>query len=200
VSTPTRIHELAKFDTNSDSENPHFSKTLEKYLGYLKSVERPKINNSELLDGVDQISRSIEGCIKLAESALGSSDIQQNPETLNPQQKWLGDVFSGIDRVDSKLINCIKMAESTLQNKKQNSGGETCGKPEEANPRLVGWDRLLVGNPRFLHRNLLTNGLLNQLIFLIPYLIRISTSSCKLLTTSNHSTISRIHYNTYDLL
>jgi hypothetical protein len=45
-------------------------------------------------------------------------------------------MFSGIDRVDSKLIDCIKMAESTLQ-KKQNSGGETCGKPEEANPRLV---------------------------------------------------------------
>ena len=46
-------------------------------------------------------------------------------------------MFSGIDRVDSKLIDCIKMAESTLQNKKQKSGGEICGKPEEANPRLV---------------------------------------------------------------
>ena len=29
------------------------------------------------------------------------------------------------------------MAISTLQNKKQNSGGGICGKPEEANPRLV---------------------------------------------------------------
>jgi hypothetical protein len=29
------------------------------------------------------------------------------------------------------------MAESTLQNKKQNSGGEFCGKLEEANPRLA---------------------------------------------------------------
>ena len=29
------------------------------------------------------------------------------------------------------------MAESTLQNKKQKSRGEICGKPEEANPRLV---------------------------------------------------------------
>ena len=46
-------------------------------------------------------------------------------------------MLSGIDRVDSKLINCIKMAECTLQNKKQNSEGEICGKPEEANPRLA---------------------------------------------------------------
>ena len=30
VSTPTRVHELAEFDTNSDSENLHFSETLGK--------------------------------------------------------------------------------------------------------------------------------------------------------------------------
>ena len=30
VSTQTRIHELAEFDTNSDSENLHFSETLRK--------------------------------------------------------------------------------------------------------------------------------------------------------------------------
>ena len=105
-------------------------------MTYLKSIKCPKIVNSELLDGVDRVSRSIEGCIKLAESALGSSKIQQNPETLNPPQERSGDMLSGIDRVDSKLIDCIKMAESTLQ-KKQNSGGETYGKPEEANPQLV---------------------------------------------------------------
>ena len=53
VSTPTRIHESVEFDTNSDSENPHFTKTLGKYMAYLKSIKRPKIDNSELLDGVD---------------------------------------------------------------------------------------------------------------------------------------------------
>ena len=31
----------------------------------------------------------------------------------------------------------MNVAESTLQNKKQNLGGEICGKPKEANPRLV---------------------------------------------------------------
>ena len=57
-------------------------------------------------------------------------------------------MLSGIDRVDSKLINCIKMAECTLQNKKQNSGGEICGKPEEANPRLVRMGPSLSGKPQ----------------------------------------------------
>ena len=53
VSTLTRALELAEFDTNSDSENPHFFETLGKYLAYLKSVKCPKIVNSDLLDGVD---------------------------------------------------------------------------------------------------------------------------------------------------
>ena len=73
VSTPTRIHESAESDTNSDSENLHFFDTLGKYVVYVKSIKCPKIVNLELLDGVDRVSQSIEGCIKLAESALGPS-------------------------------------------------------------------------------------------------------------------------------
>jgi len=73
VSTPTRVLELAESDTNSDPENPHFSETLRKYLTCLKMIKRPRINNTELLNGVNRVSRSIEGCIKLAESTLGSS-------------------------------------------------------------------------------------------------------------------------------
>ena len=84
----------------------------------LKTIKRPKINNSELLVGVDRVSRSIKGCIKLAESAIGSSTSQQNPEVLNPPQKRSGDILSGNDRVDSKLNDYIKLAEGTLQNMK----------------------------------------------------------------------------------
>ena len=62
-----------EFDTNSDSEKPYFFKTLGKYLAHLKTIKLPKIKNSELLAGVDQVSRSIEGCIKLAETALSPS-------------------------------------------------------------------------------------------------------------------------------
>jgi len=56
VSTPTRSLGSVEFDTNPDSDKPHFSETLGKYLTYLKSIKRPKINNSELFDGVDRVS------------------------------------------------------------------------------------------------------------------------------------------------
>jgi hypothetical protein len=84
VSTPTRTLGSVEFDTNSDPEKPHFSKTLGKYLTRLKTIKRSKIKNSGLLAGVDQVSRSIEGCIKLAETALGTSSSQQIPKVLNP--------------------------------------------------------------------------------------------------------------------
>ena len=114
VSTPTRVLELAESDTNYDPEKSHFSETLGKYLTCLKTIKRPRINNSELQDGVNRVSQSIEGCIKLAESTLGSSASRQNPEALNPPKERSGDILSGVDRVDYKLADCIKMAEGTL--------------------------------------------------------------------------------------
>ena len=137
VSTPTRVLELAESDANSDPEKPHFSEILGKYLTCLKTIKWPRINNSELLDGVNRVSRSIEGCIKLAESTVGSSTSRQNPEALNPPKERSGDILSGIDRVDSKLADCIKMAEGTLQNLKQKPGGGICGGSRKINPRLV---------------------------------------------------------------
>ena len=83
MSIPTPINESAESDKNSNPENLHFFETLEKYVAYLKSIKRPKIVNSELLDGVDRVSRSIQGCIKIAESSLNSFKTQHNPETLN---------------------------------------------------------------------------------------------------------------------
>ena len=76
MSPPTRTLGSAEFGANSDSEKSHFSEALGKYVTYLKSIKCPKINNSELLDGVDRVLQSIEGCIKLAESTLGSSKLQ----------------------------------------------------------------------------------------------------------------------------
>ena len=86
---------LEEFGTNSDSEKPHFSETLGKYVAHLKTSKRPRVKNSKLLAGVDRVSRSIEGCIKLAETALGSSS--HNPEASKPAHKKLGDLLSGID-------------------------------------------------------------------------------------------------------
>ena len=84
VSTLTQALELAEYDTNSDPEKTHFSEILRKYMTDLKTIKRPKINNSELLVGIDRVSRSTKGCIKHVESAIGSSTSQQNPEVLNP--------------------------------------------------------------------------------------------------------------------
>ena len=90
MSTPTRTLGSVEFDTNSDSEKPHFSETLEKYLTHLKTIKRPKIKNSGLLARVDQVSRSIEGCIKLAETALGPSTSRKIPKALNPPAEEVG--------------------------------------------------------------------------------------------------------------
>ena len=111
-------------------------------MTYLKSLNCHRVNNFELLDGVDRASRSIEGCIKLAESALGQTKMHQNPEDLNSRHDRTGDIFSGIDRVDDTLIDCINMVEDTLQHgnsKKQDLTSMPCGKLDKANPRL-GWD------------------------------------------------------------
>ena len=70
VPTPTRTLGSVEFDTNSDSEKPHFPETLRKCLTYLKSMKRPKIDNSELLDGVDRVSRSIEDALNLQNPLL----------------------------------------------------------------------------------------------------------------------------------
>ena len=137
MTTQNRTLGLVEFDTNSDSEKPHFSKTLGKYLAHLKMIKRPKIKNSELLAGVDQVSRSIEGCIKIVETAIGTSTLQKTSKALNPPQKRTGDMLSGIDRVSSKFADCIKMAENTLQNKEQTAGGGICGGAGETNPQLV---------------------------------------------------------------
>ena len=54
VTTQNRTFGLVEFDTISNSEKPHFSETLGKYLTYLKLIKCPKIiNNSELLERVD---------------------------------------------------------------------------------------------------------------------------------------------------
>ena len=53
LSTPIQTLES---DTNSDTGKIHFSETPGTYLNHLKTIKRPKINNSELLGGVDRVS------------------------------------------------------------------------------------------------------------------------------------------------
>ena len=46
MSTQNRTPDLVEFDLNFDSEKPHFSKTLGKYLAHLKTIKRPKIKKT----------------------------------------------------------------------------------------------------------------------------------------------------------
>ena len=56
VSTPTHLGESGEPDATPNSENFQFSETLGMYVAYLMSIKRPKVVNSELLDGVDRVS------------------------------------------------------------------------------------------------------------------------------------------------
>ena len=42
VTTQDQTLDLVEFDTNPDSEKPHFSKTLGKYLAHLNTIKRPR--------------------------------------------------------------------------------------------------------------------------------------------------------------
>ena len=56
VPAPTSHGESDEPGVVPDSENFQFSETLRKYVAYLKSLKHPRVSNSELLDGVDQVS------------------------------------------------------------------------------------------------------------------------------------------------
>jgi len=86
-------------------------------VGYLKSIKCPRVSNSKLLDRVDRVSRTIAGCIELAEFALGQPKTYQTPEDPSPRRAWMGDIFFGFDQVNSTFAGCIKMVEDTLQTK-----------------------------------------------------------------------------------
>ena len=64
---PTHFSRLVELDVIPNSENFQFSNTLGKSVAYLESIKHPKVSNPELLDRVDQVSRTIAGCIELAE-------------------------------------------------------------------------------------------------------------------------------------
>ena len=111
------------FEIYSDSEEQSetLSTLIGKYIQELKSNPRPRIDNIDLINGVDHISHSIAVCIELAKSALQHhkrDDIHRKSEELSPRLDRRGDIFSGFDQVDSSLADCIKLAEATLHPQK----------------------------------------------------------------------------------
>ena len=112
------------FEIYSDSEEQSetLSTLIGKYIQELKSIPLPRIDNIDLINGVDRVSHSIAECIELAKSALQhhkTDDIHQKSEELSPRLDRPGDIFSGFNRVDSSLADCIKLAEATLHPQKE---------------------------------------------------------------------------------
>ena len=89
--------------------------TVEIYLKDLMAIPCPRVDNSELLDGIDRVSNSLLDCINLAESTLRKKKSGIKHKEVNPQLQQMGGIFSGLDRTDDKLTSCIKLAEETLK-------------------------------------------------------------------------------------
>ena len=109
---------------NSNSVNEIPPLMIEKYLKDLMAIPRQKMDNSDLLNGIDRVSRNISDCINLAESTLRKRKIHIEPEKPSPRSDRSGDIFSGFDQIDDKIAHCIKLAEETLRT-------GSFGKPKE---------------------------------------------------------------------
>ena len=94
---------------------------IEHYLKDLMAIPHLRIDNSDLLVGLDCVSSSITDCINLVETSLRN-------------------IFSGLDQIDSKIIECIKLAEDTLRrgsfSNQKEVRSETHKEPERCSPRF----------------------------------------------------------------
>ena len=127
-------------DNTKPEENGTLPITIENYLKDLLAILRPRVDNSELLDGIDRVSVSIADCISLAESSLRKKKSNAEPEKTSPQSDRLGDIFSGLDCIDDKIAYRMKLVEDTLNsvgsNEQEELGFENPWASKEYNPRF----------------------------------------------------------------
>jgi hypothetical protein len=88
--------------------------TIENYLKDLMAIQPPRVDNSELLGGIDCVSLNIVDCINLAEASLRKKKSCTKSEETSPRPECSGNIFSGLDRIDDKIVYCIKLVENTL--------------------------------------------------------------------------------------
>ena len=132
---------ISNLETTSITHTYKISDLLGNYIQDLKTIKRPRVSNSEQPDGVDRVSRNIEGRINLAESTLHRHHVKV-PQPLEQSSPWLdrtGDIFLGTDRVHASLADCIKLAEDTLHaegyKERIHNGLKTYWKPKESQTR-----------------------------------------------------------------
>ena len=87
--------------------------TIENYLKDQMEIRRPWVDNSGLLNGIDRVSNSIEGCIKLAESSLRKKKSGVRFKKTTRKKKPSEDIFSSINHIDEKIRHYLQLAEDT---------------------------------------------------------------------------------------
>ena len=88
--------------------------TIKNYLKDLMEIRHPRVDNSELLDGIDRVSNNIAGCITLAESTLRWKKNQVSFKKTIRKKTPTNNIFSSIDHIDEKITHCLRLAKDTL--------------------------------------------------------------------------------------
>ena len=103
-------------NTPEESQGEENFDLIKRYWTDPEAMPHPRVDNSDLLDGIDHVSAELAECINLAQTTLdeyGVPYFKNRPVTRshNPQSD---DIFAHLDRVDNTLLDCIKLAENTL--------------------------------------------------------------------------------------
>ena len=99
--------------------------TIENCLKDLMAIPRPRVDNYELLDGINRVSSNITDCINLAEPSLRKRKSSIKHKKTSPRSQRTGDIFSGLDHIDNKIASCIKLAGQTLNSGRFSEQDET---------------------------------------------------------------------------
>ena len=81
-------------------------------------IRRPRVNNPNLLGGINRVSNNIAGCINLAESSLRKKKSGVRFKKTTRKKKPSEDIFSSINHIDEKIRHYLQLAEDTLSQKK----------------------------------------------------------------------------------
>ena len=81
-------------------------------------IRRPRVNNPNLLGGINRVSNNIAGCINLAESSLRKKKSGISLKKTTQKKKPSEDIFSSINHTDDRIGHCLQLAEDTLSKEK----------------------------------------------------------------------------------
>ena len=151
VPTPSCLDESTESNITPDSKSFQFSETHEKYMAYHKSIKCPRIVNSELLDRVDRVSRSIEGASSLLNLLLTQPRYSRTLKIpTHDVIRWVTYFLGSIELIPhSSTTSAWRMILSSTRTPRNRVRWESpMGNPRRQTPILNRWDRLSLWDPR----------------------------------------------------